>query len=263
MLKVERITYAYRRAGGAALENVGFDLPAGHCIAVLGNNGAGKSTLLKCIDRIHPVQDGVVIVDGKDVFSMGARVMAHHLAYVPQNAGTADLTVFDAVLLGRRPYVRWDVTAEDREIAADVLHRMGLDGYWLRKVSELSGGEAQKVAIARALAQRPRVLLLDEPTSNLDLKNQHEVLRVVAEIARADRICAVIILHDLNLAGRYCDRFLFLKDARVFRCGGPEVLTEETIEAVYGIRVKLLDCDGVPVVVPCPDITEQGGIPNG
>lgn len=263
MVQVENITYAYGRSSGPVLDRVGFDLPDGSCIAVLGNNGAGKSTLLKCIDRIHTTKGSVVVVDGKNVLEMGSRTMAQHLAYVPQNAGAVDLTVFDTVLLGRKPYVKWDVTAEDREIAADVIHQMGLDDYLLRNVSELSGGEAQKVILARALAQQPRFLLLDEPTSNLDPKNQHEVLRVVSEIARKNRICVMIIIHDLNLAVRYCDRFLFLKDARVFRCGGPEVLTEETIEAVYGMKVKILDCDGIPVIVPYPKPTEHGGTHNG
>ena len=125
---------------------------------------------------------------------------------------------------------------------------------------ELSGGEAQKVALARALAQEPRLLLLDEPTSSLDPRNQHEVLRLVRHIARSRRICVVVILHDLNLAVRYCDRFLFLQGSRVYACGGPEVMTPETIQAVYGMRVQIIRHGGVPIVVPFPAETEEGAV---
>lgn len=188
MVKVENITYAYHRSSGNILEQVGFEIKSGQCIAVLGNNGAGKSTLLKCIDRINPTHNGVVMVEGKNVFEMNARMMAQNVAYVPQNAGATDMTVFDTVLLGRKPYIKWDVSAEDRKIAGNIIHQMGLDNYVLRSVSELSGGEAQKVMLARALAQEPHFLLLDEPTSNLDPRNQHEVLRIVRDIAQSHNI---------------------------------------------------------------------------
>lgn len=184
MVEVKNITFSYGRSAGRTLEDVAFDIQNGECVAVLGNNGAGKSTLLKCIDRIHPTKDGVVVVDGKSVFAMTNRTMAQHIAYVPQNAAAVNLTVFDTVLLGRKPYIKWDATAEDRRIVSDIIHQMGLDSYVLRNVSELSGGEAQKVVMARALAQQPKFLLLDEPTSNLDPKNQHEVLQVVTDIAK-------------------------------------------------------------------------------
>ena len=252
MVKVENITYSYCRSTGNILENIGFEIQDGGCVAVLGNNGAGKSTLLKCIDKIHPTQDSIVMVDGKNIFEMKNRILAQHVAYVPQNASAVEMTVFDTVLLGRKPYIKWDSTEEDREIVSDIIHQMGLDEYVLRKVSELSGGEAQKVVMARALAQQPKFLLLDEPTSNLDPRNQHEVLQVVSEIARKNKICVIIIIHDLNLAVRYCNRFLFIKDSKVYRYGGLEVVTEETIEAVYNIKAKMIDCDGIPVVVPYP-----------
>ena len=159
MVEVKNITFSYGRSAGKTLEDIAFDIQNGECVAVLGNNGAGKSTLLKCIDRIHPTRDGVVVVDGKSVFEMTNRTMAQHIAYVPQNAAAVELTEFDTVLLGRKPYIKWDATAEDRRIVSDIIHQMGLDSYVLRNVSELSGGEAQKVVMARALAQQPKFLL--------------------------------------------------------------------------------------------------------
>jgi iron complex transport system ATP-binding protein len=254
MVNVQNITYAYNSSAGNVLDQISFDIPEGQCLAILGNNGAGKSTLLKCMDRICPAQSGAVYVDGKNVFEMSGSDMARNVAYVQQNAGSINMTVFDTVLLGRKPYIKWDATAEDRKIVSDILHQMKLDDYALRNVSRLSGGEAQKVMLARALAQEPRLLLLDEPTSNLDPYNQHEVLRTVKQIARERKISVAIIIHDLNLAIRYCDSFLFLKDASVFSCGGLEVMTPETIQTVYHIHVHIIEYMGVPVIVPFPNL---------
>ena len=253
MVKVENITYAYRRSTGNVLDAVGFEVADGQCIAVLGNNGVGKSTLLKCIDRINPTHGGTVVVDGKNVFEMNNRLMAQNVAYVPQNAAAVDMTVFDAVLLGRKPYIKWDVSSEDRKIAGEIIRQMHLDDYVLRNVSELSGGEAQKVMLARALAQKPRFLLLDEPTSNLDPKNQLEVLQLVREFAQTKRLSVLIIIHDLNLAARYCDKFLFLKDSSVYAYGGLETMTPEVIEAVYGMKAEIIHHGSVPLIVPYPD----------
>lgn len=254
MVEVKNISYAYNAASGNVLDNVGFSMEARQCLAILGNNGAGKSTLLKCIDRIHPTKGASVTVDGKEVFAMSNREMAQQVAFVPQNTTAVNMTVFDAVLLGRKPYIKWDSTEEDREIAMSIIQRMGLENYVLRNVSELSGGEAQKVMLARALAQQPKLLLLDEPTSNLDPRNQHEVMQTVRKIAQENNICVITVLHDLNLAIRYCDRFLFLKDAGVYACGGQEVMTPENIEAVYEMHVHLEAYMDIPVIIPFPDI---------
>lgn len=260
MVDVKNISYAYNATSGKVLDKVSFSLKNSECLAILGNNGAGKSTLLKCIDRIHPTKNASVIVDGKDVFAMSNREMAQQVAFVPQNTTAVNMTVFDTVLLGRKPYIKWDASEEDRQTVVDIIHRMGLDKYVLRNVSELSGGEAQKVMLSRALAQQPRLLLLDEPTSNLDPRNQHEVMHTVRKIAQENNICVITVLHDLNLAIRYCDRFLFLKDAGVYACGGREVMTPENIEAVYEMHVHLETYMDIPVIIPFPDIkpTQEG-----
>ena len=254
MVNVKDLSYAYNKAAGDVLSRISFDVEDGKCIAILGNNGAGKSTLIKCIDRICPAREGVVMVEGENVYKMTGSEMAQKIAYVPQNSGAVNMTVFDAVLLGRKPYIKWDVTSEDREIAASVIHSLGLDDYVLRSVAELSGGEAQKVMLARALAQEPRLLLLDEPTSNLDPRNQHEALRTVRRVAKERNISVCIILHDLNLAIRYCDRFLFLRDSEVYAYGGEEVMAPENIEAVYRMHVHIMSYMGIPLIIPFPDI---------
>ena len=241
MVEVKSITFAYDKTGRNILEDVGFDVQQNECIAILGNNGAGKSTLLKCIERICPADKGVVMVDGHNVYKMSKTEMAQNIAYVPQNSASVNMTVFDSILLGRKPYIRWDATTEDRQIVSDIIQKMKLQDFTLRTVSQLSGGEAQKVMLARALAQEPKFLLLDEPTSNLDPRNQHEVLRMVKKIAQEHNICVAIIIHDLNLAIRYCDRFVFLKDSRVYTYGGLETMTPENIEEVYQMHVHIID----------------------
>lgn len=250
MVKIEDITYSYKNSGYNVLDSVSFTIEPGQCAAVLGNNGAGKSTLLKCVDRIYSPKRGAVYVDDKNVFELNSHAMARYIAYVPQNAGAVNMTVFDAVLLGRKPYIKWDATNEDRDIVRDIINRMGLSNYALRNVSELSGGEVQKVMLARALAQQPKFLLLDEPTSNLDPYNQHEVLRIVKNIAGKQNISVVIIIHDLNLAVRYCDTFLFLKNSKVYSYGGVETVTPKAIKDVYGISVDIMEHKSGKIVVP-------------
>jgi iron complex transport system ATP-binding protein len=253
MVEINEISFAYNRSSKNILDDVSFDIQKNKCVAILGNNGAGKSTLIKCINRICPAQEGVVLVDSENVFKMTNNVVAQNIAYVPQNNSTINMTVFDAILLGRKPYIRWDSTLEDREIVCDIMRKMKLDDFALRIVSELSGGEVQKVMLARALAQEPKLLLLDEPTSNLDPRNQHEVLQIVKKIALEHNTCVAIIIHDLNLAIRYCDRFVFLKDSQVFSYGGLETMTPENIEKVYKIHVHIIEYMGIPVIVPFPD----------
>ena len=253
MLEVRDMSFGYDKER-RILDGVGFSADSGEVAAVLGNNGAGKSTLIKCMDGILSPERGEVLVDGKSLGSLTRREHAQVCAYVPQTPPKGSLTVFDAVLLGRRPYITWDATARDKETAMRAMERLHIGGYALRRVDELSGGEQQKVAIARALAQEPQILLLDEPTSSLDPLAQHETMQTVRSIARERGITAVVILHDLNLAVRYCDKFLFLRDAKVFAYGGREVMNSENIEEVYRMHVHIEEYMGIPVVIPFPDI---------
>lgn len=252
MLKVDNLTFAYKQGAANVLEDVSFAIDRNEIVAILGNNGAGKSTLLKCINRICSPRSGEVIVDGSSVRQMTRNEMARSISYVAQNNVSLNMTVFDAILLGRKPHITWDATAADLGIVQKIIEQMGLAGFALRPVAELSGGERQKVMLARALAQEPKLLLLDEPTSNLDPRNQHEVLQIVRMIAREHDISVAIVIHDLNLALRYCDRFLFLKDSRVFSYGGMEIMTPQNIEAVYQIHVHIIEHRGIPVIVPFP-----------
>ena len=250
MIEVKNLSFSYDKP---VLRDISFSLRGGECCAVLGNNGAGKSTLLKCVGRILRPQRGAVRIDGRDVSALSGRQLAREIAYVAQDERPGELTVFDAVLLGRRPYIRWEATERDRALVSGLLEQLELDVLALRPLSRLSGGERQKVQLARALAQEPRLLLLDEPTSSLDVRNQHEVMRLVRRLARERQLGVLTVLHDLNLALRYCDRFLLLRDGGVFASGGRECLTPESIEAVYHIRADILEHRGVPIVAPLPE----------
>lgn len=251
MIRVESVDFGYS-AARQILRQVSFEAGDGQCVAILGNNGAGKSTLLKCLNRILSPQAGAVYLNGRDVLAMRRGEVARQLAYVAQKGESGRVTVFDAVLLGRKPYIRFEPSTADLELVSQLIERMGLTPFSLRPVDELSGGEFQKVMLARALAQRPQTLLLDEPTSNLDLKNQYGTMQLVREIARSEHITVVVVIHDLNLALRYCDRFLFVSGGSVLAWGGPEVVTSENLRRAYGIEAAVERVRGVPLVIPLP-----------
>jgi iron complex transport system ATP-binding protein len=232
------------------LDKIKFDVSNGECVAVLGNNGAGKSTMLKCLNKIMSPQKGTVSVDGINLLKLSRQEIAKNIAYVAQKNEGNQITVYDAILLGRKPYIRFSPSEEDYKIVEDIIESLHLTDLSLRYIDELSGGELQKVMIARALAQEPKALLLDEPTSSLDLKNQFEVLKLIRAIAKERQIAVVIVIHDLNLALRYCDRFLFLKDRSIYCYGGIEVMTPENIGAVYQVDVAVESYFDQHVVIP-------------
>lgn len=241
---------AFHYPNHSVLEDVSFSVGKGELVAVLGTNGTGKTTLLKCMNRILTPAVGTVHIGGESISALSRNLLAQKIGYVEQQRSGSRMTVFNSVLLGRKPYIQWDITQRDMAIAAQALATLGLSDYALRFLDELSGGELQKVVIARALAQEPQVLLMDEPTSSLDLKNQLEVLKLIRQITRERGIAAVVALHDLNLALRFADRFVLLKEKRVFAAGGAEVMTAETIEAVYAVPVAMTSYNGNRFVIP-------------
>ena len=241
MIELKNLSFSYGKT--PIRSGVTFSARAGECVGILGNNGAGKSTLITCVNRIRTPTEGEVLIDGKAVGRMGRGELARTIAYVAQKNEMSQITVFDCVLLGRKPYIRWAARQEDLDICEAMIRRVGLEALQLRNLDELSGGELQRVLLARALVQQPKVLLLDEPTSSLDPKNQYEMMELVRQIAREQGITVLIVLHDLNLALRYCDRFYFLKDGRGYRYGGAEIVDRETIETVYGITASVVDME--------------------
>jgi iron complex transport system ATP-binding protein len=260
MLQARGVCFSYGRR--AVLRGIDLGVKEGELCSVLGNNGAGKSTLLKCLAGILHPRRGAIYLGGDDRTSLGRREAARRLAYVSQGNGRqARLTVFDAVLMGRRPYITWGVEARDLEVVERVIEALELEELVLRGVDELSGGEYQKVIIARALAQEPRVLLLDEPTSNLDLRNQLEVMQTVRRAVEERGISALMAIHDLNLALRFSDSFLLLHGGVVLASGGREVISPDNIESTYGVRVRVEGSYGEATVTPL--VSPAGRVKHG
>ncbi|QNM05055.1 ABC transporter ATP-binding protein [Qiania dongpingensis] len=247
-LTVNGLSFHY--PGNEVLKDVTFSVEKGDRVAILGTNGVGKSTLLKCLNRILKRDGGSVLVDGADVNAMSRERLARKIGYVSQSCRFSETTVYDAVLLGRKPYIKWEVSEKDLLMVQNILKQLSMEAYALRPVTELSGGEMQKVSIARALAQEPQVLLFDEPTSSLDLKNQIEVINLIQKIVKEKHISAVATMHDLNLAARFANKFLMVADGRIYASGGPEILTEENIHAVYGVRTSVEMRNGMPLIIP-------------
>jgi iron complex transport system ATP-binding protein len=249
-LNISGVTFSY--ASTVLLKDVTMEIDAPEILGLVGPNGAGKSTLIRCIDRILKPQRGSILLGGRETKKMGRRELAKHLGYVPQ--ATADgfpATVFDTVLMGRRPHISWGISDSDLGKVAEILKLLEIERFALRDFKSLSGGEKQRVFIARVFAQEPDVLLLDEPTSNLDIKYQLEVLEVTKNVVRKKRISAIIAIHDLNLAARYTDKIVMLKEGGVFAAGTPRaVLTPENIKSVYGVEARVIGDSGGLYVFP-------------
>ena len=225
------------------IDGISFELEKGSLISVLGPNGSGKSTLIRTVCGMMKPWSGSLSVDGKDISDMEPKELSRNLGYVPQRYMQTDyLKVFDAVLIGRAPYMSWSYSKDDFEHAENAMVRMDVMDLADRYVNDLSGGQLQKIIIARALAQDPNYFILDEPTSALDLKNQMVALRTVKDIVSEGRSGALVALHDLNLAMRFSDETIMLKDGRVYAMGRPEdVITEESIRDVYGVSSEVYE----------------------
>lgn len=248
MLRVKDLKFHYQ-GGPQVLKEINFKLEDGRFLSVLGNNGAGKSTMLKCFNRIIDPEEGSISLDGEEIRRIPIREVAKRIAFVAQTVPSTQMTVHDMVMLGRKPYMQWEFTENDHRIVHEAMDRLGLTEMRGRFLNELSGGERQKVMLARALAQRPKLLLLDEPTSSLDLKNQYQVLQTVKDICHETGIAAIMVIHDLNLALRFCDRFLLMRDGAVFRYGDAQVIDREAIWQIYGVQGETADVRGQKIVM--------------
>ena len=249
LLHIDGVSFEYRST--PVLHEINVKVSRGEILAILGPNGVGKSTLLKCMNLILRPKQGVIMLDDLSLNAMSANDIAKHIGYVAQRAESARMTVFDSVLLGRKPHITWKITDHDYQMVEDAICKFGLSDMQLRYIDEISGGELQRVCLCRAIVQDPSVLLLDEPTSSLDLCRQMEILRAIREVVDLHNVATVMTMHDLNLALRFADRFLFMKEGSIFAACDQLGVTEDIIEEVYGIKVDLLSHNGLPVVIPC------------
>jgi len=255
-LTVKDLSFAY--GDRRILSDVSFVAEDGKLLSVLGPNGVGKSTLFRCVLGLLRGYAGTILLDGADASALSARQLAHRIAYIPQTHYPAfNYAVFDMVLMGTTHSVGTFAAPkkQQRDDAAAALARMGIAHLAQRSYQKLSGGEQQMVLIARALAQRAPVLLMDEPTASLDYGNQHRVLSCVAELAHRDGLTVILSTHNPQHALTYADDLLALSDGRVLANGEPHmVLTEELLKNLYGVDVRLLDTEAGRAVLPASEV---------
>ena len=254
-ITIKSLTFGYN--GSMILDNLNLVVEDSEVLGLVGPNGSGKTTLIKCMDKILKPK-GSILIDGRDIDTVSRTELAKRLGYVPQSSSTPlATTVFDTVLMGRRPHISWRVSDSDLDKVADILGLLHLENLAMRDFSQLSGGQKQKVLIARALAQEPEVLLLDEPTWSLDMKHQLEVMETIASLVKEKKISAVMALHDLNLASMFVDKLAILKGGKIYAAGEPiDLLNAKNIRDVYGVEAVVMNNLDRPYIVPLRSLNE-------
>jgi iron complex transport system ATP-binding protein len=252
-ISIKDLTFSYK--SNKILDDLNISVDGSEIVSLVGPNGSGKTTLIKCIDRILKPR-GSILLEGREVQEMKQQEIARQIGYVPQSSATPlATTVFDTVLMGRRPHIGWRVSDFDLDKVSDTLERLNLQDLAMRDFGQLSGGQKQKVLIARALVQEPTVLLLDEPTSNLDMKHQLDVLETISSMVKEKGISAIMAIHDLNLAARFSDKLVMLKKGVVYAAGSPiDLLSEKNISDVYGVEAIVMRSLDKPCIVPLRSI---------
>jgi iron complex transport system ATP-binding protein len=253
VIRVQAVSKRYE--GTSVLEQVELSVKAGESFGIIGPNGSGKTTLLKLLSGLETPDSGIASMDGRPVTSYKRKELARWLAVLQQDAlPPIGFSVQDVVSMGRYPFQNWlgEEQGDSEALIDSVLECMSLTALADRPVDRLSGGERQRVALAKAMAQQPKVLLLDEPTTYLDIGYQIQLMDLIRGWQRSSELTVVAVLHDLNLAAMYCDRLLMLHNGKVICIGTPrEVLTPARIESVYGAKAKVVPhpTSGVPQIM--------------
>ena len=248
-LVIDGIEFGYSSV--PVLKDITLDSNGPQLLSIIGPNGVGKSTLIHCINRILSPNKGTVFIDGDNVNDVSLKDLAKRVGYVPYSANdTFPLSVVDTVLMGRHPHATYKSLDRDLDIVYDTLRLLDIEDLALRNFNELSAGQHQKVMLARGLVQEPEILLLDEPTSNLDIKHQMEVTRILRDLSQEKNILIIMISHDLNIAAKYSDTMIMLHGGYIYAIGTPsEVLTKENIKAVYDVESEVIESYGRPHLI--------------
>jgi iron complex transport system ATP-binding protein len=249
MLKVDNLHFRYSKHGNPVLNGASLQLKQGEIGILLGKNGSGKTTLFKNILGIEKPESGSMQFDGENLLKMNRRERARRIAYVPQDIHFGALSVFDSILMGRVSYFGLKAGLDDYLAVEKIIADMGLQSFAHRNVDELSGGERQKIAIARAMAQEPKLMVFDEPTGNLDIANEQLIIEEAKKLARQKNISILSSLHDLNQALYFGDKFFFLKNGVVKYAGGKEIVTETVIRDIFDIDVRIVEIDNQKVIL--------------
>ena len=249
MLEIRDLSVRYGKRAPLVLNGLHLSLKAGEIGILLGKNGSGKTTLFRTLLGILKPESGSIRFDGRELSTMNRRERATYAAYVPQEIRFGALSVYDTVLTGRMSYFGYKVGRTDREAVERILADVQLESFALRNVEHLSGGERQKVAIARALAQEPKILVFDEPTGNLDIGNEQLILAETRRLAHEKGISVLTSLHDFNQATELGDRFFFLRDGTIRHTGGAEIVTADVIRDVFDANVRVIEAEGKKIIV--------------
>ena len=249
MLTIENLTFRYDRSGLPVLNGANLQLNQGEIGILLGKNGSGKTTLFKNLLGINKPSGGKIQFDGENLLKMPRRERARRIAYVPQDIQFGALTVFDSILMGRVSYFGLKASQDDYVAVEKIIRDMGLESFAQRNVDALSGGERQKIAIARAMAQEPKLMVFDEPTGNLDIANEQLIIEEARKLAKGKNIAILSSLHDLNQALTFGDKFFFLKNGVVKYAGGREIISPEVVKDTFDVDVRIREIDGQTVVL--------------
>ena len=249
MLQIENLHFSYSRRGREVLQGLDLQLEEGKVGILLGKNGCGKTTLFKNILGLCTPDAGRILLDGDELSQLSRQERAARIAFVPQHIHFGALTVLDSILMGR--VSRFGLTPGKEDIAAveRIIEETGLTELAACNAEELSGGEKQKIAIARAMAQEPKLLVLDEPTGNLDISNEKQMIAEAKKLAREQGISVLSSLHDFNQALSLGDRFFFMRGGKMLRSGGADCFTADTIRETFGVDVRIVDVDGQRIVI--------------
>jgi iron complex transport system ATP-binding protein len=255
-IKIQNVQFCF--SSKPILKNICLNISSSEIAAICGPNGVGKSTLMKCINRILK-PEGSIQLSGQEMKGMSMGHIARKIGYVPQRiANIFSVTVFEMVLMGRRPHLGWKSGDRDKDKVVEILNLMELDKLAMKDFNEISGGQQQKVLIARALAQEPEVLLMDEPTSSLDLRHQLEVMELIRYLTDEQGLSVIMAVHDLNLASRYADKIILMKNGQIYNAGDSKsVLTPENILSIYGVFAVVREEANRPYIVPIGPYREK------
>ena len=236
-------------------KNINLTLSEPGLVSILGPNGVGKTTLVKCINKLLKPKSGRVLVDGTDVQTLSLPELARIMAFVPNSSTSVfSMSVAEAILIGRHPRAGWTTSEKDIEVVDETIRLLGLEEYSDRDIRELSAGQLQRVLIARGLVQEPEILILDEPTSNLDVRYQMDVMRFLKDYAREKGILVLMVCHDLNITAAYADRVVLMHNGGIFADGkASDVLTEENIETVYRVKARVMEIEGTYHIALLPE----------